>query len=159
MASKKFYSDDDIQLAKAALSELPDLTAQRKTLRDFLDAIRDDIIVLVRTKGYTLADVRDTLKNAGYEVGEKALRDIIREAESKKPSRRSSSKTAPKKTDSGRKDGIDMNNCVFRSIRSRIGIEVRSAIRIHSINRELNFFYRFLTRFFAAFHYRGIFPQ
>ncbi|EJL3283822.1 molybdopterin-guanine dinucleotide biosynthesis protein MobC [Escherichia coli] len=69
MASKKFYSDDDIQLAKAALSELPDLTAQRKTLRDFLDAIRDDIIVLVRTKGYTLADVRDTLKNAGYEVG------------------------------------------------------------------------------------------
>lgn len=81
-----------------------------KTLRDFLDAIRDDIIVLVRTKGYTLADVRDTLKNAGYEVGEKALRDIIREAESKKPSRRSSSKTAPKKTDSGRKDGIDMNN-------------------------------------------------
>ncbi|EEY2651068.1 molybdopterin-guanine dinucleotide biosynthesis protein MobC [Escherichia coli] len=115
MASKKFYSDDDIQLAKAALSELPDLTApdltaQRKTLRDFLDAIRDDIIVLVRTKGYTLADVRDTLKNAGYEVGEKALRDIIREAESKKASRRSSSKTAPKKTDSGRKDGIDMNN-------------------------------------------------
>nr|HEI4791168.1 hypothetical protein [Escherichia coli] len=50
-------------------------------------------------------------------------------------------------------------HCVFRSIRSRIGIEVRSAIRIHSINRELNFFYRFLTRFFAAFHYRGIFPQ
>ncbi|EJO3599614.1 molybdopterin-guanine dinucleotide biosynthesis protein MobC [Salmonella enterica] len=110
MASKKFYSDDDIQLAKAALSELPDLTAQRKTMRDFLDAIRDDIIVLVRTKGYTLADVRDTLKNAGYEVGEKALRDIIREAESKKLSRRSSSKTAPKKTDSGSKDGIDMNN-------------------------------------------------
>ncbi|HCB9720491.1 TPA: molybdopterin-guanine dinucleotide biosynthesis protein MobC, partial [Escherichia coli] len=29
MASKKFYSDDDIQLAKSALSELPDLTAQR----------------------------------------------------------------------------------------------------------------------------------
>lgn len=59
-------------------------------------------------------------------------------------------------------DSIGQRNsyvCVFRSIRSRIGIEVRSAIRIHSINRELNFFYRFLTRFFAAFHYRGIFPQ
>ncbi|EKF7400311.1 RHS repeat protein [Escherichia coli] len=56
-----------------------------------------------------------------------------------------------------REEGLSI--CVFRSIRSRIGIEVRSAIRIHSINRELNFFYRFLTRFFAAFHYRGIFPQ
>lgn len=54
---------------------------------------------------------------------------------------------------------VSQTYCVFRSIRSRIGIEVRSAIRIHSINRELNFFYRFLTRFFAAFHYRGIFPQ
>ncbi len=54
---------------------------------------------------------------------------------------------------------LSSRRCVFRSIRSRIGIEVRSAIRIHSINRELNFFYRFLTRFFAAFHYRGIFPQ
>lgn len=55
--------------------------------------------------------------------------------------------------------GVLNGVCVFRSIRSRIGIEVRSAIRIHSINRELNFFYRFLTRFFAAFHCRGIFPQ
>ncbi|MFN2052076.1 hypothetical protein ACK2GJ_10635, partial [Escherichia coli] len=45
---------------------------------------------------------------------------------------------------------VQSGRCVFRSIRSRIGIEVRSAIRIHSINRELNFFYRFLTRFFAA---------
>lgn len=54
---------------------------------------------------------------------------------------------------------LTLNDCVFHSIRSRIGIEVRSAIRIHSINRELNFFYRFLTRFFAAFHCRGIFPQ
>ena len=60
---------------------------------------------------------------------------------------------------SGETQGLISAGCVFRSIRSRIGIEVRSAIRIHSINRELNFFYRFLTRFFAAFHYRGIFPQ
>ncbi|RDP86147.1 Transposase IS66 family protein [Escherichia coli] len=64
-----------------------------------------------------------------------------------------------------RRQGVELSRatlgrwCVFRSIRSRIGIEVRSAIRIHSINRELNFFYRFLTRFFAAFHCRGIFPQ
>lgn len=94
--SKKFYSDDDIQLARTALSELPDLTAQRKTLRDFLDAIRDDIIALIKTKGYTLADIRNTLKEAGYEVGEKALRDIIREAEAKKSVRRSSGKSDKK---------------------------------------------------------------
>ncbi|MCZ5680656.1 hypothetical protein O5624_17395 [Escherichia coli] len=39
----------------------------------------------------------------------------------------------------GTKTGRHGAGCVFRSIRSRIGIEVRSAIRIHSINRELNF--------------------
>lgn len=50
-------------------------------------------------------------------------------------------------------------DCVFRSIRSRIGIEVRSAIRLHSINRELNFSYCFLTCFFVAFHCRFIFPH
>ncbi len=49
------------------------------------------------------------------------------------------------------------NDCVFRSIRSRIGIEVRSAIRIHSINRELNFFYRFFNAFFRCFPLPGDF--
>ncbi len=47
------------------------------------------------------------------------------------------------------------SGCVFRSIRSRIGIEVRSAIRIHSINRELNFFYRFFNAFFRCFPLPG----
>ncbi len=47
------------------------------------------------------------------------------------------------------------NDCVFRSIRSRIGIEVRSAIRIHSINRELNFFYRFFNAFFSLLSTTG----
>lgn len=54
---------------------------------------------------------------------------------------------------------LSFAECVFRSIRSRIGIEVRSAIRIYSINRELNFSYCFLTCFFVAFHCRFIFPH
>ncbi|MEL9029235.1 molybdopterin-guanine dinucleotide biosynthesis protein MobC, partial [Escherichia coli] len=49
MASKKFYSDDDIQLAKAAISELTPLAAQRKTFHGFLDAFRGYILVLVST--------------------------------------------------------------------------------------------------------------
>lgn len=107
MAGKKFFSDDDIEAARLALSELPDLTAKRKTLHDFLSAIRDDIIVLVRTKGYTLADIRSTLKEAGYEVGEKTLRDIIREAEAKKPRRRSGTSPAKIKAVSAHTDQKD----------------------------------------------------
>ncbi|HAX4744828.1 TPA: molybdopterin-guanine dinucleotide biosynthesis protein MobC [Escherichia coli] len=107
MAGKKFFSDDDIEAARLALSELPDLTAKRKTLHDFLSAIRDDIIVLVRTKGYTLADIRNTLKEAGYEVGEKTLRDIIREAEAKKTRRRSGTSPAKIKAVSAHTDTKD----------------------------------------------------
>ena len=107
MAGKKFFSDDDIEAARLALSELPDLTAKRKTLPDFLSAIGDDIIVLVRTKGYTLADIRSTLKEAGYEVGEKTLRDIIREAEAKKPRRRSGTSPAKIKAVSAHTDQKD----------------------------------------------------
>ncbi|HAH4032656.1 TPA: molybdopterin-guanine dinucleotide biosynthesis protein MobC [Escherichia coli] len=107
MAGKKFFSDDDIEAARLALSELPDLTAKRKTLHDFLSAIRDDIIVLVRTKGYTLADIRSTLNEAGYEVGEKTLRDIIREAESKKTRRRSGRSSATEKATSSHIESQD----------------------------------------------------
>ncbi|MEZ2541791.1 thymidylate synthase, partial [Escherichia coli] len=71
------------------------------------------------------------------------LKNVINLLQEKKPTRRAVIQLF---------DASDLVPCVFRSIRSRIGIEVRSAIRIHSINRELNFFYRFLTRFFAAFH-------
>ncbi|HAW5036247.1 TPA: molybdopterin-guanine dinucleotide biosynthesis protein MobC, partial [Escherichia coli] len=80
MAGKKFYSDEDVQVARGALADLPDLTTQRKTLRDFLEAIKDDIVLLVRTKGYTVTDIRNTLKVAGYDISEKSLRDIIRSA-------------------------------------------------------------------------------
>lgn len=88
MMKKKFYSDSDIEVAKLALAELPDLTDERKSLKDFLGAIRDNILLLVRKKGYTIKDIRNTLKEAGYEVGEKALREIIREGETKKNGRR-----------------------------------------------------------------------
>lgn len=88
MVKKKFYSGSDVEMAKLALSELPDLTEERKSLHDFLGAIRDDILLLVRSKGYTIKDIRDTLKEAGFEVGEKALRETVREAESRKSGRR-----------------------------------------------------------------------
>lgn len=89
MSRKAFYSDEDIELAKEALSALPDLTPQRKTQKEFLDAIRDDLIALIRTKGYTPGDIKETLKNTGFEVSERALRDIVRDAEKGRPVRKS----------------------------------------------------------------------
>jgi len=94
MSKKAFYSDEDIELAKVALAGLPDLTPQRKSQKDFLNAIRDDLIALIKTKGYTLSDIQNTLKTAGYVITERALRDILREAEKNKPARKNRRSTA-----------------------------------------------------------------
>ncbi|MGJ3289461.1 molybdopterin-guanine dinucleotide biosynthesis protein MobC [Klebsiella sp. PL-2018] len=95
MVRKRWYSDDDIELAKTALSELPDLSTQRKSLPDFLAAIADDIQALVKTKGYSVADIKSTLATAGYDIGEKAIREMLQ-----KNSRGTGAKnkTSPKKT-------------------------------------------------------------
>lgn len=88
MSKKAFYSDEDIEVAKSALAGLPDLTPQRKSQKEFLDAIRDDLLALVKTKGYTVFDIRETLKTTGYEISERALREIVRDAEKNKPARK-----------------------------------------------------------------------
>lgn len=88
MSKKAFYSDEDIELAKVTLAGLPDLTPQRKSQKDFLNAIRDDLIALIKTKGYTVSDIQNTLKTAGYVITERALRDILREAEKNIPVRK-----------------------------------------------------------------------
>lgn len=94
MSKKPFYSDEDIELAKEALAGLPDLTPQRKSQKEFLEAIRDDLVALVKTKGYTVSDIKETLKTSGYEISERALRDIVRDAEKNKPARRNRKMTA-----------------------------------------------------------------
>ncbi|CAI9394799.1 MULTISPECIES: hypothetical protein [Enterobacteriaceae] len=88
MSKKAFYSDEDIEQAKSALAGLPDLTPQRKSQKEFLDAIRDDLLALVKTKGYTVSDIRETLKTTGYEISERALREIVRDAEKNKSARK-----------------------------------------------------------------------
>ncbi|MEL7630968.1 molybdopterin-guanine dinucleotide biosynthesis protein MobC [Pectobacterium aroidearum] len=92
MVRKNFFSDDDIEKAKKILAESPDLTPKRKTRQDFLDAIREDLVSLIRTKGYTLGDIKETLKSAGYEVSDRALRDVMQDADKKKQPRKIRSK-------------------------------------------------------------------
>ncbi|WP_096170131.1 molybdopterin-guanine dinucleotide biosynthesis protein MobC [Enterobacter hormaechei] len=94
MSKKAFYSDEDIELAKVTLAGLPDLTPQRKSQQEFLDEIRDDLLALVKTKGYTVSDIKETLKTTGYEISERALREIVRDADKNKPARKNRRSTA-----------------------------------------------------------------
>lgn len=49
-ADKKWYSAEDVEVAKMALSDLPDLTPSRLTKNDVLEQIKDQIIELSTKK-------------------------------------------------------------------------------------------------------------
>ncbi|EEB6817159.1 molybdopterin-guanine dinucleotide biosynthesis protein MobC, partial [Salmonella enterica] len=56
MTDKKWYSVEDIELAKSALSEMPDLTPTRLTKSDVLEQLKEQIVELSLKKGYSVED-------------------------------------------------------------------------------------------------------
>lgn len=77
MAEKKWYSTEDVELAKSSLDELPDLTKTRLTKTDVLEQLKDKIIELANSKGYSIEDIRSALESAGIPTGVKAIREIL----------------------------------------------------------------------------------
>lgn len=86
MTDKKWYSVDDVELAKSSLDELPDLTPTRLTKSDVLEQLKDKIIELSSSKGYSVEDIRSALEIAGIKTSVKSIRDIIN-SRKKMPSR------------------------------------------------------------------------
>lgn len=76
-AEKKWYSADDVELAKAALEELPDLTKTRLTKASVLDELKPQIVMLAESKGYSAEDIKSALETVGITVGLKSIRDMI----------------------------------------------------------------------------------
>lgn len=77
MADKKWYSMEDVELARASLDELPDLSKKRLTKSDVLTQLRDKIIELADHKGYSVEDIRSGLENVGIQTSVKAIREIL----------------------------------------------------------------------------------
>ena len=103
MAEKKWYSTEDVELAKSSLEDLPDLTPTRLTKTDVLDQLKDKIIELANSKGYSVEDIRSALDSAGIPTSIKAIREIVnsgkksasRATRTKKVTTTSSDKVAP----------------------------------------------------------------
>lgn len=77
MAEKKWYSTEDVELAKSSLDDLPDLTPTRLTKTDVLEQLKDKIIELANSKGYSVEDIRSALESAGIPTSIKAIREIL----------------------------------------------------------------------------------
>ncbi len=82
-ADKKWYSAEDVEVAKMALSDLPDLTPSRLTKNDVLEQIKDQIIELSTKKGYSLDDIHSALESVGIKTSVKSIRDILNASKKK----------------------------------------------------------------------------
>lgn len=77
MADKKWFTSDDVEMAKSALDELPDLTEKRLTKSDVLEKLKDQLILLSGQKGYSVEDIRSALDGVGIQTSVKAIREIL----------------------------------------------------------------------------------
>ncbi|ECB3799752.1 molybdopterin-guanine dinucleotide biosynthesis protein MobC [Salmonella enterica subsp. enterica serovar Typhimurium] len=97
MTDKKWYSLEDIELAKSALSEMPDLKPTRLTKSAVLEQLKEQIVELSLKKGYSVEDIRSALDSAGIKASAKSVRDILNSTK-KSPSRTSRTRKVIKET-------------------------------------------------------------
>nr|WP_168445574.1 molybdopterin-guanine dinucleotide biosynthesis protein MobC [Salmonella enterica] len=77
MAAQKWFTKEEVEMAKLALSELPDLTEKRLTKSDVLESLREQIIELAEKKGYSADDIKISLDAAGIVTSVKSIREIM----------------------------------------------------------------------------------
>lgn len=95
MSDKKWYSVEDVELAKTSLDELPDLSKTRLTKSDVLEQLKDKIIELADNKGYSVEDIRSGLDSAGIQTSVKAIREILNARKKSSPRAASLRKKSP----------------------------------------------------------------
>ncbi|ASV34484.1 molybdopterin-guanine dinucleotide biosynthesis protein MobC (plasmid) [Candidatus Williamhamiltonella defendens] len=77
MASKKYYTVEQVEKAKEMLEELPDLKKIRFTKDDVLENLKSQIIKLALNKGYVSQDIKSALESAGIKVTLKDIQKMI----------------------------------------------------------------------------------
>lgn len=77
MAANSFYTQEQLEIAKMQLAELPDLNASRMKGKDVLSHLREQLIELSVKKGYSVAEIKSALDLAGITVSVKAIKEAI----------------------------------------------------------------------------------
>ncbi|WP_174891608.1 molybdopterin-guanine dinucleotide biosynthesis protein MobC [Candidatus Hamiltonella defensa] len=77
MASKKYYTVEQLEKVKEMLEELPDLKKIKFTKDDVLENLKAQIIKLALNKGYVSQDIKSALESAGIKVTLKDIQKMI----------------------------------------------------------------------------------
>ncbi len=89
MARTMTYTQAQLDEAKQKLAELPDLSKDKISKVDFLESIKEQIVTLSSSKGYTHAEIKSALETVGVTVTVKAIGELLNA-----PSKRGKSKKA-----------------------------------------------------------------
>ncbi|MBA6068105.1 mobilization protein [Pseudomonas mosselii] len=80
MASKKTFTQDDLQAAQERLAALPDLSRNKITQADFIAQLKDQIIALSKEKGYNTNEIKTVLLDLGVKVSGKDVDALVNPA-------------------------------------------------------------------------------
>lgn len=89
MAIQKVFTQEQLDLAKNTLTDLPDLSPNKIPRDELLKSLSDEIVTLANKKGYSAVDIKSALATVNIQLSEKAIQDVIRQG---KPSVKSRSK-------------------------------------------------------------------
>lgn len=87
MATRSFFTQQEIDEARRKLENLPDLTPQRITRTGALENLKETILLLANEKGYTAADIKSALDAMEFKFSEKAIASVINEVSGNKKNR------------------------------------------------------------------------
>lgn len=77
MAKQKTYTQDELELARQKLSELPDLSRNKIGQTEALEQLKEQIVLLSNQKGYSVTEIREALKSVGITVTVNAINDLL----------------------------------------------------------------------------------
>lgn len=93
--AKQTFTQAELDQARQALEDLPDLSRQKISQADMLASLKEQIVLLSSSKGYSVAEIKAALASVGVTVTTKAISDMV-----------ATRKRAPgrKKTETGKTD-------------------------------------------------------
>lgn len=75
--AKKTFTQQELDQARQALEDLPDLSRQKISQADMLASLKEQIVLLSSSKGYSVAEIKAALSSVGVDVTTKAIADMV----------------------------------------------------------------------------------
>lgn len=76
MAKQKTFTQQELEAARQKLAELPDLSKDKMSQADVLLSLKEQIVQLCSTKGYTVAEVKQALADVGITVTTREISEL-----------------------------------------------------------------------------------